>query len=230
MVCVSSLIYRTSINPGTRGRVTCVRLLLPGMFMSEPCLLAVWFLGLQVKKRRACSCLAAPALQNHEWLMMPSRGGCLTLAPNQFPPNCGGPVWLRYQLVRGMAGRQERIKRSCKEKREDGSTSLAVMKLFRCTGKQASPRSAWKPRNNGLILPVRSFLCFCFLFGPSQMSFDLSVSTCCSMCSISTQSVRVFWEVGVLTKRKIIKASVPASNRSIQGGGGAPVAQANMQN
>lgn len=36
-------------------------------------------------KRRACSCLAAPALQNHEWLMMPSRGGCLTLAPNQFP-------------------------------------------------------------------------------------------------------------------------------------------------
>lgn len=36
-------------------------------------------------KPRACSCLAAPALQNHEWLMMPSRGGCLTLAPNQFP-------------------------------------------------------------------------------------------------------------------------------------------------
>lgn len=153
--------------------------------------------GTAGKKRRACSCLAAPALQNHEWLMMPSRGGCLTLAPNQFPPNCGGPVWLRYQLVRGMAGRQERIKRSCKEKREDGSTALAVMKLFRCTGKQASPRSAWKPLNNGLILPVRSFLCFCFLFGPSQMSFDLIVSACCSMCSISTPSVLVFWEVEV---------------------------------
>lgn len=82
MVCVSSLIYRISINPGTRGRVACVRPLLPGMFMWARCLLAAWIVGLQVQ---ACSCLAAPALQNHEWLMMPSRGGCLALAPNQFP-------------------------------------------------------------------------------------------------------------------------------------------------
>lgn len=41
--------------------------------------------GAAGKKQRVCSCLAAPALQNPEWLMMPSRGGCLTLAPNQFP-------------------------------------------------------------------------------------------------------------------------------------------------
>lgn len=135
--------------------------------MSELCLLAVWFLGLQVKKKTESvqlpggSSSAEPGVVNDAFQRRMSHTGSQSI-----PPNCGGPVWLRYQPVRGMAGRQERIKRSCKEKRQDGSASLPAMKLFRCTGKQASPGNAWKPLNSGLILPVRSFLRFWFLPGP----------------------------------------------------------------
>lgn len=103
-----------------------------------------------------CSCMAAPpapapapsapapappAPQTHQCLMMPSRGSCLTLAPNQFPPNCGRSVWLWYQLVWGTAGRQERIKRGYKQRREDGSMSLSVV-LFHYAAKQARPKNA----------------------------------------------------------------------------------------
>lgn len=63
----------------------CAAAAAAGCLCRGPCLLAVLVPGTAGEKLRACSCLAAPALQNHEWLMMPSRGGCLTLAPNQFP-------------------------------------------------------------------------------------------------------------------------------------------------
>lgn len=83
MLCVSSLIHRTSINTGTRGRVSrcCSR-----MFMSEPCLLAdCRYETESLQLPGSSSASAPPALQTHECLMMPSRGGGLTLAPNQSP-------------------------------------------------------------------------------------------------------------------------------------------------
>lgn len=111
-------------------------------------------------KLRARSCLAAPlppflqlCTQTHEWLMMPSRGGGLTLAPNQSPPSCGHPVWMCYQPVWGMTGRQERIKKSYKEEKEDGSASW----LFHCTCKQAKKKCI-ETLNNNFIHPYRSFL------------------------------------------------------------------------
>lgn len=87
------------------------------------------------------------ALQTHKWLMMPSRGGGLTLAPNHSPPSCSHSGWMHDQPVWGMAGRQERIKRSYKEGKEDGSASWS----FHCTPKHA--KECIEILNNGFIHP-----------------------------------------------------------------------------
>lgn len=110
MRCVSSLIYTISINTWTwrRGSHCC-----SPMFMLEPCLLVGCRYGAESSQLPGSSSANTPAaLGMHQWLLMPSRGGGLTLVPNQFPPSCGHPVWMHYQLVWGMARRQERIKGS----------------------------------------------------------------------------------------------------------------------
>lgn len=118
MVRVSSLIYRISINPGTRGRVT---------YMWPPPQQDVFVGALLVRlqvQNWECAAAWQPLCSRSSSSADPwwfddvfqkrfSHAGCPSI-----PPNCGRRVWLRYQLVWGMAGRQERIKRGYKEKME----------------------------------------------------------------------------------------------------------------
>lgn len=83
MRCVSSLIYRISINTWTwrRGSHCC-----SPMFMLEPCLLVGCRYGAESSQLPGSSSAPTPAaLRMHQWLLMPSRGGGLTLVPNQSP-------------------------------------------------------------------------------------------------------------------------------------------------
>lgn len=134
---VPCLIYRISIKRGhgegwrVRGR-RC-----SGMFVSAALLVSgfgSWDCRWKAESVQlpGSSSSAEPRVVNDAFQRRMSHTGSQSI-----PPNCGGPVWLWYQLVWGMAGRQERIKRGCKEKREDGSTSLPAMKLFCSAGKQA---------------------------------------------------------------------------------------------
>lgn len=75
MLCVSSLIHRISINTGTRGRGSrcCSR-----MFMLEPCLLADCRYEIESSQLPGSSSAPTPpALQTHQWLLMPHTWGGL---------------------------------------------------------------------------------------------------------------------------------------------------------